>query len=92
VSLACPTCSAPFIEHNGLIQTLVGYNSPPGHDHDDNCLGATYTCANGHETSLAFQRRCSTPGCDWKGKDECFCHPGKKVDARPPAGVPRRGP
>lgn len=65
------------------IQTLVGYSSPPGHTHDDNCLKRIYRCANDHDTVICIRRRCNTSGCDWVGKDSCFCHTGKKSDMWP---------
>lgn len=80
----CPQCGAEWVWcEEGFGQTLVGYASPPGHDHDDNCRQKQYRCANGHEHALSIRRRCSTYGCDWAGKSDCFCHPGRKVDAWP---------
>lgn len=63
--------------------TLVGYLSPVGHNHDDNCLKRSYVCSNGHYQTLSKRRRCQV--CDWVGKEECFCHSGKKVDEWPEA-------
>lgn len=60
---------------------MIGYSSPPGHDHDDNCQTCLYTCKNGHKIKLSKRNTC--PACDWKGKEECFCHKGKKVDEWP---------
>lgn len=80
---ACGTCGEPFVSHGYTQTTLVGFMSPPGHDHDGNCLGRDYKCRHGHRTTLSLRRRCHA--CDWTGRDECFCHPGKKVD-RWPAG------
>ena len=80
----CPVCAQPFISHGGSITTLVGYMSPPGHDHDDNCLLREYRCANGHDTAISVRRRCSHPECHWVGKAVCRCHkPETKVDAWP---------
>ncbi len=83
----CPECGGPFVRdlNDGMVMsTLVAYYGPPGHHHDDNCHTAPYVCASGHRTTLSVRRRCSTPGCDWAGKDECnLCHPGKKLDAWP---------
>lgn len=62
-------------------QTLVGYESPEGHEHDDNCLSRVYVCGNGHERKVSKRRSC--PACDWKGKTSCSCHPGEKVDTWP---------
>jgi len=61
-------------------RTLVGYYSPPGHDHDDNCVTRYYACPNNHRQSTSKRNTC--PVCDWRGKAECFCC-GPKVDAWP---------
>lgn len=79
----CPTCNEPWAMRGFMGETLVGYYSPPGHDHNDNCLVRTYACPNGHRFSYALRRRC--PACDWVGKSECFCHTGQKLDAWPDA-------
>lgn len=81
--MTCPTCSEPFTGHDGTTETTVGYFSPPGHDHDPNCMRRTYACPNGHQTELAIVRRCPTKGCDWKGRTECFCC-ARFVDEWPP--------
>lgn len=78
----CPECGEKM-GYFGESQTLVGYFSPPGHNHDDNCQNRTYGCNNGHKITLSKRRKCSDSECDWTGKDECFCHPGKKVDEWP---------
>jgi hypothetical protein len=72
--------------------TLVGYGSPPGHDHDDNCRHRTYTCVNGHATELYRRNRCATEGCDWKGTKTCSCHKGEKLDEWPDAAEAARPP
>jgi hypothetical protein len=59
--------------------TLVGTYSPRGHDHDDNCLTAFYSCQNGHKVHITHRRKCPADGCDWVGKLTCFCHKGDKV-------------
>ena len=64
-------------------ETLVGYRSPPGHDHNDNCMSREYTCGCGNRKVVSLRRRCPNPDCDWVGKEECFCHEGKKVDEWP---------
>lgn len=80
--MRCPTCKGPFISHGGRTETCVGYYSPPGHDHDDNCVSITFTCKQGHSTAVFLRRSCFA--CDWKGKAECWCHRGKtKVDEWP---------
>lgn len=79
----CPTCGEPFVRRGVESMTCVGYFSPEGHDHDDNCLRRIYTCAEGHQTTVSLRRRCPAPGCDWTGKEICRCHPGPKVDEWP---------
>lgn len=82
--MTCPTCSAPMTPDKwGESRTLVGYSSPPGHNHDDNCRKRTYECPNGHHIIVSKRNRCSTPGCDWVGKPDCFCHPDPKVEEWP---------
>lgn len=77
VKLTCPTCGSPS-RMVGESTTLVGYYSPPGHDHNDNCVKRRYVCRNEHVWMESRQNRCSTPGCEWVGKASCFCH-GDKV-------------
>lgn len=60
---------------------MLGYVSPPGHDHDDNCLSTSFTCEQGHITKIFVRRRCSNPECDWVGKETCSCHPDKKIES-----------
>ncbi len=82
--MKCIECNEDLVAcTQGSAQTLVGYSSPPGHDHDDNCVKKEYWCKNDHIQVLSKQRRCSNPDCAWVGKDECFCHKGKKVDEWP---------
>lgn len=64
-------------------ETLMGFMSPPGHEHNDNCLKRNYLCVNGHSVVVSLLRRCATEGCDWVGKRECFCHSGAKVEEWP---------
>ena len=78
---ACPMCGGKFVSYGYEYMTTVGGLSLPGHDHDDNCLYRPYTCENGHVTALWLRRSC--PACDWKGKETCFCHGGKKLDRWP---------
>jgi len=84
-------CGKPLLSYYTEGNTLVGYYSPPGHDHDDNCLSRYYECAAKHTTSISIQRRCSAPGCDWVGKAECFCHKGTKVTEWPDLPYRERG-
>ena len=65
----------------GETKTLVGYMSPPGHNHDDNCVKREYVCNNGHTKIISIRQRC--PTCDWVGKDYCGCCGGQKVDQWP---------
>jgi hypothetical protein len=80
--MTCKTCGEPIAQLGvGESTTLVGFSSPPGHNHDDNCVKRVYSCANGHRVVLSRRRRC--PVCDWVGNAECFCHDGPKVDEWP---------
>jgi hypothetical protein len=79
----CNQCGGPFIHRGGTVETLVGFLSPPGHDHDDNCKSRAYYCAEGHMAGVFKRNACPNPDCDWKGKEECWCHPGKKVEEWP---------
>jgi len=80
--MKCPECGEKM-DYDGEWETMVGFYSPPNHDHNDNCLIRVYRCKNGHTIKLSKRRRCPNPDCDWIGKDECFCHPGKKLDEWP---------
>lgn len=80
--LACKKCSQGlYALHFGAWSTCVGYESLPGHAHDDNCLTRSYGCANGHVIILSIRRKCHA--CDWLGKTACFCHPGEKLPEWP---------
>lgn len=79
----CSECNEPFVECRGIEETLVGSASPPGHDHNNNCMTGHMYCANGHRTFLPLRRKCCVEGCDWKGKEKCFCHKGPKVEEWP---------
>lgn len=61
--------------------TLLGYTSPRGHDHDDNCVKRTYRCDEGHDVVVSKRNRCHR--CDWVGKATCPCHTGDKVNEWP---------
>lgn len=78
-------CGKLFVCHTGTGTTLVGYYSPPGHNHDDNCRKRAYFCADGHVTRIRRVNVCQTEGCGWKGKATCFCHEGTNVDEWPDA-------
>ncbi|KKM72758.1 hypothetical protein LCGC14_1417260 [marine sediment metagenome] len=89
----CPTCKEPAIARYGIMETLVGYSSFTDddgnvHEHDDNCLKQNFACSNDHVWTLSKRRRCKTDGCNWLGKEECFCHERKKVDSFCDDGVP----
>lgn len=79
--LQCNECNAPMVPGGSISQTLVGYLSPPGHYHDDNCMLQIYRCPNGHFRKISKRRRCQK--CDWVGKESCFCHDGLKLDEWP---------
>ncbi len=64
------------------METLVAYYSPAGHDHDDNCRTEIYRC-DGCGRNVSFHVRKKCPTCNWKGKEECFCHKGKKIEELP---------
>ena len=80
----CPECGGCMLSR-GTSSTLVGYESfEEGHDHDDNCRKRLYYCEEcDYEMVISKRNRCPHPDCDWVGKDECFCHEGKKVDEWP---------
>ena len=76
----CPTCGLPLMRYDrSEFVTCVGYISPDGHNHDDNCRKRFYTCPNDHRINLSIINTC--PACDWTGKKECFC--SKKVEKWP---------
>lgn len=79
----CDVCGGDLISHDLELTTMVGYASPKGHNHDDNCVRRQYTCENGHKTIISKQNRCPVVGCEWVGKTTCFCHHGIKVDEWP---------
>lgn len=83
--MTCEKCGEPMARGTGddryELSTLVGFFSPPGHNHDDNCVLRMYVCPNGHKRKVSKRRTC--PACDWKGKEECFCHAGKKLEEWP---------
>jgi hypothetical protein len=67
-------CGKPLVFNGGTGKTLVGYYSPEGHNHDDNCRKRVYVCEDGHRTVIRRINKCQTVGCDWRGKETCFCH------------------
>lgn len=82
----CPVCGGCISYSPSRMQTLVGYFSFDGHMHDDNCITGVYECENKHTFLISKRRTCSKPGCDWEGKEQCFCHQGKKLDEWPEDG------
>jgi hypothetical protein len=76
----CPNCFDK-IGHGGTGSTLVGYLSPPGHNHNDNCRKRTYVCKCGYKKTVSKINTC--PTCDWTGKEECFCCPDGKLKQWP---------
>jgi len=61
--------------------TLLGFHSPLGHDHDDNCKKREYQCLNGHTKIISKRNKC--PECGWVGIEKCWCHKGLKVNEWP---------
>lgn len=81
-NLACKTCGSPnFTWTGGETTTLVGYFSPAGHNHDDNCIVRGYVCENGHPKGISKQNACSA--CNWVGKTTCRICGGEKVKEWP---------
>ena len=80
MQVICETCQEPMnVQHN--MSTMVGYLSPPGHNHDDNCLTRRYACRNGHTLDVTRRNRCHA--CGWRGRTTCFCHKGEKSEFWP---------
>lgn len=77
----CPKCGGSFVAFDRERMTLVGYGVVRGHVHDDNCLLRGYMCAVGHMTAISRRRRARC--CDWRGKEDCECHPYKKCEEWP---------
>lgn len=85
----CDICGCILHQVTGTMTTLVGYFSPLGHNHDDNCRTRLYACENGHRYEISKRNKCPALGCGWKGKERCFCHKGAKVDEWPDQEVPK---
>lgn len=79
--LICDQCSLPMVPQGAILETMVYYKPVNGHSHDDNCLNQLYRCENNHTANVSKRRTCTE--CDWKGKDNCGCHPNLKVDEWP---------
>lgn len=85
--MLCDKCDGIARSNGDESVTLVGVmtNFKTGHKHDDNCRKRYYVCDKDplHIQQISIRRRCEIPGCDWLGKETCFCHPGNKVDEWP---------
>lgn len=68
--MKCIDCGSEMT-YFGTMTTLVGYVSPPGHNHDDNCRTREYKCYNGHSILVSVRNVCPNATCDWKGKESC---------------------
>lgn len=67
---ACRTCGTKrFVAMGFEYRTCVGYHSPPGHDHDDNCIVIPFMCENRHWHNYSWRRKC--PACDWTSRASC---------------------
>ncbi len=72
ISMNCH-CGKPLIFHGLTGSTMVGYSSPLGHNHDDNCCTRVYVCEDDHRTRIRRINTCEAAGCSWRGKKVCFC-------------------
>jgi len=70
MTFQCPKCGAACVGKEGLV-TLVGYFSPNGHDHDDNCRNFGFRCDCGHVFTVTPVNTCPTDDCEWIGKITC---------------------
>lgn len=70
----CNKCGKP-LTFAGIESTLVGYMSPEGHSHDDNCKSAIRGCKDckwvGEKSWRPFRNFCKDPECDWQGREYC---------------------
>jgi hypothetical protein len=90
----CPGCGAA-IKFKESGKTLVGYGGYTApHNHDDNCVKYIWQCDNGCFVVERQQNVCPVPGCDWRGKTDCFCsklgiavYPKIELDIRRQGGV-----
>lgn len=48
-AIMCEKCGKRMKPENGYSSTYVGYISPKGHDHDDNCKVKIYRCECGED-------------------------------------------
>lgn len=61
MSYNCPVCNKQCIS-TGWGRTLIGYYSPPGHNHDDNCRSFYFDCSCGSRFSVRPVEDCSVCG------------------------------
>lgn len=82
--MKCPVCKS-LMTYMGQYKTLVDIVSPPGHNHDDNCVRREYRCYQCNmRIEVSKRNRCPVLGCTWIGKAKCDCHvPNDKVDEWP---------
>jgi len=53
--LKCTECGEEMTGSEGTSSTYAGYISPPGHNHDNNCVSRLYRCKNGHTRRIFRQ-------------------------------------
>lgn len=68
LAFECPHCHVAC-RSDSYFETLVGYGSELGHNHNDNCRKFEFTCQNGHGFKVRPRNTC--PTCSWKGSAEC---------------------
>src|SRR5271169_3286198 len=70
LEFACPKCKKKCV-CTDYGSTLVGYYSPPGHDHDDNCKTYYFMCECGNHFKISPINLCSNTDCYWEGQHDC---------------------
>jgi hypothetical protein len=70
LTFACPVCGY-VRSSDDYSETMVGFFSPKGHDHDDNCRKFRFRCKDSHGYIVRVRNTCPTEGCNWKGKENC---------------------
>lgn len=81
VVIRCACGAEIRIPDRDFSETMVGFLSTPGHYHSPNCASFRQKCAAcGRWNEGSLRRECPAPGCGWKGRAECFCHKGAKVE------------
>lgn len=85
----CDKCGGTAVGRvgTGYSSTLVEYGScktDPSKQHDGNCQGAMFRCANGHDFLIYRLRRCGDEeggsACEWTGRKECSTCSAVHVD------------